>query len=964
MPAELDRLKAALADLYAIEEEVGSGGMATVYLAEDLKHRRKVAVKVLRSDLAAALGSERFLREIEIAAQLHHPHILPLYDSGEADGFLYYVMPYEAGQSLRERLQREGELPVNEAVRILRDVADALAHAHGMGVVHRDIKPENILLSGRHALVTDFGVAKAVSEATGRQQITTAGVALGTPTYMAPEQAAADPNIDHRADVYAMGVLAYELLAGRPPFAGPTAQAVLAAHITEAPEPVTTHRTTVPAPFAELVMRSLEKKAADRWQSAEELLTQLEALATPSGGITPTDTRPVKAPAALGGKRGMLIGGVAAALVVAVLGFFVLRPSSAPEIDANVVAVAPFDVLDPELEMWGEGLADILSRSLDGAGPLRTVPPSMVIKQWGGRADAASALDLGRGLGAGFVVYGLLVGAGQDSVRLTATVFDVDANSASAEFEVRDVEDRIDRLADSLTIRLVGDLTRRGDLGDWHPASVGSSSPPAVKAFLQGEQEFRRFNLDSARMHYEQAIGLDSSFALAYSRLGDVAGWETLADESNEMGLRAGALNHGLAQRDSLILVNDSLWAATSLSFNGDSASWARYHRMFSTLDYAVRRYPRDPQIWMRLGEARYHFGAMIGIPDRDALAAFQRAVELDSAYAPGYQHLVELTLEFEGAEAGRRVIDAYVERTADSEEGAALQVVGDLLNPDLADSPDVQARLEALSSDGLFDALYATRKWVDSAETTLRIARAFAQIDPDRGFGYLAGELGYRGRLESTPPGPEAGPPPFWIAELARIGYLPDDTVRAFADGVLRSANGYLIYQMLPWWLQAGDTTGLARAAASADSMAAADPANAAGPNLLATIARAYTELLRGDTAAALDGLTDLPVWPCPNCYSERLVTARVLAATGREQEAANLLEELAVMTAAWPRPGWVVWTMERARVNDRLGNNETAIRDYSHVVDLWGGADPHFQPVVEEAREALARPTGEPRR
>jgi serine/threonine-protein kinase len=285
-----------------------------------------------------------------------------------------------------------------------------------------------------------------------------------------------------------MGVLAYELLAGRPPFAGPTAQAILAAHITEAPEPITTHRTTVPAPFADLVMRSLEKKAADRWQTAEELLAQLEALATPSGGITPTDTRPVKAPAARGGKKGLLIGGAAAAVVVAALGFFVLRPSSAPEIDPNVVAVAPFDVLDPDLEMWHEGLADILSRSLDGAGPLRTVPPSMVIKQWGGRADAASALDLGQNLGAGFVVYGLLMGAGEDSVRLTATVFDVEANATSAEFEVRDVEDRIDRLADSLTIRLVGDLTRRGDLGDWRPASVGSSSPAAVKAFLQGEQ--------------------------------------------------------------------------------------------------------------------------------------------------------------------------------------------------------------------------------------------------------------------------------------------------------------------------------------------------------------------------------------------------------------------------------------------------------------------------------------------
>ncbi len=210
MPDTFDRLKAALADRYAIERELGSGGMATVYLAEDLKHHRKVAVKVLRPDLAAALGPERFLREIEVAARLDHPHILPLHDSGEAQGFLYYVMPYVKGESLRDKLAAEGELPVSEAVRILRDIVDALAHAHREGVVHRDIKPDNVLLSDRHARVTDFGVAKAVSEATGRQALTTAGVPLGTPAYMAPEQAVADPHIDHRADIYAVGALAYE----------------------------------------------------------------------------------------------------------------------------------------------------------------------------------------------------------------------------------------------------------------------------------------------------------------------------------------------------------------------------------------------------------------------------------------------------------------------------------------------------------------------------------------------------------------------------------------------------------------------------------------------------------------------------------------------------------------------------------------------------------------------------------
>ncbi len=256
MPDILDRIKTALADRYAIEEKIGAGGMATVYLAEDLKHHRKVAVKVLRPELAATLGPERFLREIEIAAGLTHPHILPLHDSGDADGFLYYVMPYIEGESLRVKLAREGELPIADAVKILREVVDALASAHKHGVVHRDIKPDNVLLSERHAMVTDFGIAKAVSEATGREKLTTAGVALGTPAYMAPEQASAEPNIDHRVDIYAVGILAYELLVGRPPFTGTTSQMVLSAHLTEPPEPVTKYRQAVPPALAQLVPKS------------------------------------------------------------------------------------------------------------------------------------------------------------------------------------------------------------------------------------------------------------------------------------------------------------------------------------------------------------------------------------------------------------------------------------------------------------------------------------------------------------------------------------------------------------------------------------------------------------------------------------------------------------------------------------------------------------------------------------
>jgi len=272
MPASprslFDRLSQALGARYQIERELGAGGMASVYLARDLKHDRLVAIKVLRPELAAALGAERFLREIHFAAQLSHPHIVTLIDSGEADGLLYYVMPYVEGESLRSKLARSGKLAVDEAVRTLRDIADALAYAHARGVVHRDIKPENVMLSGRHALVLDFGVSKALSEATAASTLTGVGFALGTPAYMSPEQAAADPSVDQRTDIYGMGVVGYEMLTGGLPWKRGHAKP---------PEPLSALRPDVPPELAHVIMRSIEQDPADRWPNAGAVLEQLEA---------------------------------------------------------------------------------------------------------------------------------------------------------------------------------------------------------------------------------------------------------------------------------------------------------------------------------------------------------------------------------------------------------------------------------------------------------------------------------------------------------------------------------------------------------------------------------------------------------------------------------------------------------------------------------------------------------------
>ena len=268
-------LSTALADRYRIERELGAGGMATVYLAEDLKHHRKVAIKVLHADLSAVLGGERFLKEIELTANLQHPHILPLFDSGSAGGLLYYVMPFVEGESLRGRLTRENQLPVGDALAIAKAVASALDYAHRRGVVHRDIKPENILLQDGNALVADFGIALAVSTA-GGQRLTQTGLSLGTPQYMAPEQAMGNRAVDARADIYALGAVLYEMLIGEPPFTGPNAQAILAQVITAEPKSLVAQRRSVPAQVEDAVLKATEKLPADRFASASEFSAALE----------------------------------------------------------------------------------------------------------------------------------------------------------------------------------------------------------------------------------------------------------------------------------------------------------------------------------------------------------------------------------------------------------------------------------------------------------------------------------------------------------------------------------------------------------------------------------------------------------------------------------------------------------------------------------------------------------------
>src|SRR6184192_950890 len=605
-------LKAALADRYAIDRELGHGGTATVYLAQDLKHGRSVAVKVLRPELAAALGAERFLREIEIAARLTHPHILALHDSGAAGGLLYYVMPYLEGESLRDRLNRERQLPIEEAVRIAREVATALSHAHSHGVVHRDIKPENILLSEGEAVVADFGIARAIVAA-GAETLTDTGLAVGTPGYMSPEQATGAMQLDGRSDVYSLGCVLYEMLAGHPPFLGTTAQEILARHSLDAVPPLRTIRPELPEAVELAVRKALAKSPADRFATATAFI---EAL-TRSGAPPPFARRAAR-PALF----------VAAGVAALVAGYLLLaRRSATLSSDEPGLSIAVLEFKnvggDSANRPFSYGMSEELSTALGKVEGLRVLARSGVIRF---RGKDVSPQEIGRQLHARYVLDGG-VRIGGTRRRVSAQLIDVaKGNEIWSEEYDRDARDRdVFAVQDEITRAIVAAL--RVHLSGPASGSLvkrSTESPEAHDLYLQGRYFFAKrdsASLRKAQDYFESAIHKDSTYALAWSGLSDAyshrAVWGYVPPRAVYAKAKAAALR-------ALALDSTLAGAHTSLGFIALFYDWD-WPTAGRELDRALALDPRYPDAHLFHG---WYFVATNRMDD--AIREVQTAVNLD----------------------------------------------------------------------------------------------------------------------------------------------------------------------------------------------------------------------------------------------------------------------------------------------------------------------------------------------
>ena len=729
----LNRLQAALGDAYRVERELARGGMSRLFLATEMSLNRQVVVKLLPPEMASEVSAARFKQEIEVAARLQHPHVLPVHTAGSKGDLIYYVMPYVAGESLRHRLNQEGRLSLEEAVLILIEVADALAFAHDRGVVHRDIKPENILLQQGHAVLTDFGVARAVEEARGSARLTEIGMAVGTPGYMSPEQASGETNLDARSDVYALAVVGYEMLVGEQPFTGPNAQAVLAAHLTEEAAPVSTRRPDVPAQLDAAISRALAKQPAKRFQTAAEFRDALRSS---------TSTRPPVQGQQTPSRR-VIYAAMAAVALVASIALLLLWPRSwSIEGDPRKsLIVFPFENLtdateNDYLQDASMNLLGLAAAHWDDVRVYDDERTNSLLRRRGIESPADIDFDAARVMAKEVSVGTFIMGDIRregDSLAFEAKVHDVASGDRIATEIVRaelnaDPRPLFDSLA-VLVLKISGAPPgERPDL-----LSGTTRSLAAYREYLAGTDAMQLLQLDSARAHLERAVALDSTFALAYMRLVDVDGW-TLLEQSpqarRENVAKAMAHSENLPVRYRL-----------QVQFHA-AYQFGQFRRARDIAQQMIARDSTDAEAWYQLGEAHFH-----NDPDRSphsdtlgnygkALNAFQKALALDSRYVLAYLHIVDAWGACEADAPWLCLADSAVYGSPRDLE----QIYG-------------AARVERERQHARAAGLAAAYAWVDAAPTSVRARTALLSLllarelyaDAQNQIGMLEAE-GHRG--------------------------------------------------------------------------------------------------------------------------------------------------------------------------------------------------------------------------
>ncbi|MFN0181275.1 MAG: protein kinase domain-containing protein [Gemmatimonadales bacterium] len=646
----ISRLGRALGDRYRVDRVLGSGGMATVVLAHDLRHDARVAIKVLRPELAAVMGGARFAREVRITAGLQHPNILPVLDSGEAEGLAFYVMAYVEGESLAQRLQRETRLPLDEAVQLVAEVADGLAHAHAAGYVHRDIKPANILLSHGHAVIADFGIARAL-EVTGADRLTESGLAIGTPTYMSPEQAGAD-RIDGRSDIYSLAVVLYEALTGAPPFTGVSGQAILARSAVDPVPSIRTVRQSVPQALEAVINKGLAKVPEDRFPDAAAFRDALRQAVT----------MPVTAELPPSGRRARRLRRLAAVvtggLAVVAAGVALWVATAGPTVDPHRVMVYPLLVPDdwPGARTTGEDVATVIGSAMDGAGELRWVDGWQLLQPAQREnirlLSAKDARAIARNARCAYVVSGRLVVAQGDSADVYLELYDVAGDSVIARptgkgapigESWRGGMRAITEILPKLIPTVVPDLA-----AEWI-----ARPPQAVAHFLLGEAAFRRVELPQAVAEFGKAVAEDSSFSLAAVRGAQAATWNH--EPAAAAALIRAASRGKLSPRYTFFAGGFQAY----LDGRADSAAalFGRALAIDSTMAVA----------WIQLGEIYMHLLPAEGRTDSLAERAFLQARALDSTAVNLLYHLIEIAVRQGDPDRAAALADRFARLAGDT---------------------------------------------------------------------------------------------------------------------------------------------------------------------------------------------------------------------------------------------------------------------------------------------------------